>query len=290
MIWSAVLLMTADLATRDIAPSRNFEFAVMAVVRDRECDRAGRYRHLAGVATTLREPSAQSETLLHRYAPRAHFVTRAIVERTVAGRGVGAVLTERERAWLGALPHECRRADWLGGRIAAKRAVRAVCRQAGARVPPYRAIDVGNDADGAPDFRVAGRDDLSQRFNLSIAHTEGAAIAALAETATSGTVGVDIESAKPLPLALLARVLTPTEMARLGAASGHPSPLDMWTAKEAALKAAHRFCGALRDIELSWDEPRAIRARVVREFVPAHRIIVRHESFGRFTVALALCR
>src|SRR5690348_1217815 len=129
MIWSALLLMTADLATRDIAPSRKFECAAMAAVRDRERVRAGRYRHLAGVATTLREPSAQSETLLHRYAPRAHLVTPAIVEQTVARHGVADVLTPREQATLDTLPHECRRRDWLGGRIAAKRAVRAVCRQ-----------------------------------------------------------------------------------------------------------------------------------------------------------------
>jgi 4'-phosphopantetheinyl transferase EntD len=260
----------------------------MAAVQDRERVRAGRYRHLAGVATTLREPSAQSETLLHRYAPRAHLVTPAIVEQTVARRGVAAVLTPSEQASLAALPHECRRRDWLGGRIAAKRAVRAVCRHSGARVPAYAAIEIWNGADGAPEFGVPEHDDLPARFSLSIAHTEGTAIAAMAETAASGTVGVDIESTKPLPLALLQRVLTARELARLDDRGG-PSPLAMWTAKEAALKAAHRFCSALRDVELSWDGSCGIHARIVSE--PAsHRILVRHARVGPYTMALAFCR
>jgi len=157
-------------------------------------------------------------------------------------------------------------------------------------VPAYDAIDVWNDADGVPHVNVHDRAELAERFNLSIAHTEGTAVAAVAETSASGTVGVDIEGTKPLRLAIVKRVLTPAEIAVLRGPGEHPSPLTLWTAKEAALKAAHRFCRALRDVELSWRHPCVLHARVVGEPAPAHRIVVRHERAAAYTVALALCR
>lgn len=213
-------------------------------------------------------------------------MTRAVVERTVARRGVAVLLSANERATFDALPVERRRRDYLAGRLAAKRALRAACREAGGQVPPYSAIDVWNDAAGAPHVRI---DTGDERFSISIAHTDGAAVA-LAGRAASGTVGVDIETTRPLDLSLVSRVLTPAELARLRGASEDPSPLALWTAKEAALKAAHRFCAALRDVELTWDRHQTFRARVIGDRAPAHDILVRHGTVGPYTIAAARCQ
>ena len=226
-----------------------------------------------------------------RHSARVHLVTPATVGRVVARCGVEGILTGSERAVLDSLALERRRADWLAGRIAAKRGLRAACRRHGASVPAYTAIEIRNDARGAPSFAIAGRPDLDARLDISIAHSNGAAVAAVADRLASGTVGVDVEVTKPLAMHLLQRVLRPEEIACLEALShSAPTPLEMWTAKEATLKAARHLCGALRDVALSWTTPRALRARVAGTGVPAHSIIVRHRTAGPYTVALAICR
>ena len=218
-------------------------------------------------------------------------MTPAIVERTVARRGVAGVLDTSERTVLDALPVERRRRDWLAGRVAAKRALRAVCRARGEPAPAYNEIEIWNTSDGAPRFAVKDRPELAEQLNLSIAHSDGAAVAAVAETSASGSVGVDIEVTKPLARTLVQRVLRPSEIARLDAdPAAHPSPLALWTAKEAAMKAAHQFCSALHDVELAWSGSRAHRARVIGPCIPAHAIIVRHRIVGPYTIAVALCR
>lgn len=169
--------------------------------------------------------------------------------------------------------------------------MRAESRARGERVPAYRAIDVSNDDDGSPRLTVRGRPELSCRLNISISHTDGAAIAAVADTRASGTVGVDIEVTKPLSPALVHRVLRASEIARLDTASHpHPSPLDLWTAKEAAMKAAHGTCTAMRDLELDWTDGGNMNARVVGPAASTHVIVVRHRVVGPYTIAVALCR
>jgi phosphopantetheinyl transferase len=237
-----------------------------------------------------------SETLLVRFpvarhSARVHLVTPTIVERAVARRGVAGILTAGERAVLDAFPVERRRRDWLAGRLAAKRVLRAACRRRGETVPAYISIEIRNDARGAPRVAVDGRPDLDERLDISIAHSDGGAVAAVADRLASGTVGVDVEVTKPLSLDLLKRVLRPEELGRLdGVSSTHPTPLEMWTAREAAMKAARHLSDALRDVELSWTRTRTIRARIVGAGLPAHSILVRHRTVGPYTIALALCR
>ena len=224
-----------------------------------------------------------------RHSARVHLVTPAIVERTVARRGVAGLLTPRERTVLEGIPAEGRRRDWLAGRVAAKRALRATCRRQHSAVPSYLAIEILNDADGAPYFTIDGRPELADRLDISIAHTDGAAVAAIADTLASGRVGVDIEITKPLSLALVRRVLQPTELERLdGSSNACPTPLEMWTAKEAAMKAARYLCNALRDVELSWNGTRTLHARVVGSDLP-RAILVRQRCVGPYTIALAIC-
>lgn len=253
-------------------------------------------RQRGGAATTLLEPSALSETLLVRFPVARHsvrvlLVTPETVERAVARRGVDGVLTASERAVLAALPVERRRRDWLAGRVAAKRVLRATCRRRGDIEPPYTAIEIQNDADGAPRFAIDGRPDLGGCLDLSIAHSHGAAVAAVTDRFASGTVGVDVEMTTPLSIDLVRRVLREAEIDRLGGSSTiDPTPLEMWTAKEAAMKAARHLCRSLRDVELSWAPSRTIRARIVGDGLPAHSIRVRHRTAGPYTIALALCR
>ena len=216
-------------------------------------------------------------------------MTPAIVERVVTPRGVAGLLTSRERGVLEGIPAERRRGDWLAGRVAAKRALRAACRRQHETVPSYDAIEILNDANGVPRFTVHRRPELADRLDISIAHTDGAAVAAVADMLASGTVGVDIEITKPLSLELVRRVLQPGEAERLDeTATACPTPLELWTAKEAAMKAASHLCTALRDVELSWNGTRTLRARVVGADVP-HAVLVRHRCVGPYTIALALC-
>jgi phosphopantetheinyl transferase (holo-ACP synthase) len=203
---------------------------------------------------------------------------------------VDGLLTPRERAVFEGFPVERRRRDWLAGRVAAKRALRGACRRRHETVPSYRAIEILNDVNGAPCFAVERRPELADRLDISIAHTEGAAVAAVTDVLASGTAGVDIEVTRPLSLELVRRVLQPTELERLdGTPTACPTPLELWTAKEAATKAARHLCAALRDVELSWNGTRTLRARVVVSDMPPHTILVRHRSVGPYTVALALC-
>jgi 4'-phosphopantetheinyl transferase EntD len=253
-------------------------------------------RQRGGAATTLLEPSALSETLLVRFpmtrhSVRVRLVTPEMVERAVARRGVDGVLTPSERAVFAALPLEQRRRDWLAGRVAAKRVLRATYRRRGDIEPPYTAIEIQNDADGAPRLRLDGPPDLGARLDLSIAHSHGAAVAAVSDRFASGTVGVDVEVTTPLSIDLVRRVLRASEIDRLGDRSTiEPTPLEMWTAKEAAMKAARHLCRSLRDVELSWTPSRMMRARIVGDGLPAHAIRVRHRTAGPYTIALALCR
>jgi len=213
-----------------------------------------------------------------------------MVDRAVARRGVEGILTMTERAVLDKLPIERRRRDWLAGRLAAKRGLRAACRRRGETVPPYTAIEIRNDAHGAPRFTMAERRDLDERLDISIAHSNGTAVAAVMDR-LSGTVGVDVEVTKPLSIELLKRVLRPHEIARLDALSNAaPTALEMWTGKEAAMKAARHLCDALRDVELSWAPPHSMRARIAGTGLPAHSILVRHRTAGPYTIALAICR
>ena len=222
--------------------------------------------------------------------PRVHLVTPAIVERTVARYGLSGILSARERATFDAFPIERRRQDWLAGRVAAKRALRATMLERGSRVTPYRAIEIWNDVTGAPRFTVDRRPELSRQLNISISHTNGAGLAAVGSTIDSGTVGVDIETTRSLSLALVSRVLGPSELARLSSEHIAPMPLVLWTAKEAAMKAANAACTALRHVELSWNGTRCVGARICGESVAGPEIVVRHRTVGPYTIAVALCR
>ena len=195
--------------------------------------------------------------------PRVHLVTPAIVERTVARYGVQGILTDRERRMFEGFSHERRRDEWLSGRIAAKRAVRRVLGACDGSLPSYADVDVWNDVNGAPRLTIRHRPSLGGRLSVSISHTTGAGLAAVVDRAESGSIGVDIEPTTTLPMPLIRRVMSPDERARLDTGSESPSALALWTAKEAALKAASHLCSGLASIELFWKSGKCTSARRV---------------------------
>lgn len=245
---------------------------------------------VCGYYLTRTQPQQRDDSV-SAHPPRLHLVTPAIVARTLARLGTLHVLSESERTAMERLTVERRRRDWLAGRIAAKRALRAAARDCGDPVPAYRAISVSNDAAGAPCFTVAGRPELARRWNISIAHTDGAALAALADTERTGTVGVDIERTRPLSASLIRYALTADEARRFTDDRRTPAPLIIWAVKEAVLKATRGTCTALREIELTWwGGARPVTARLVGARSPAAEIVVTHRAVGVYTVAIALCR
>ena len=236
-------------------------------------------------ATTLLQPPVFSEMIPPRHTPRVHLVTPAAVERTVARCGVARVLTGAERRAFDLLQLERRRRDWLAGRLAAKRAVRAHYDRTGKPIPPYASIEIWNEASGAPRISIRGRGGLSADLAISIAHAEGAGVAGLVASPTA-RVGVDVELTRPIDLALVRRVLSRGEIARIDDSSAdHPTALSLWTAKEAAMKAVSDTCTALREVELEWSGGRTTAARVAS--TDAHPVVVRHRVIGPYTVAVA---
>jgi phosphopantetheinyl transferase len=117
-----------------------------------------------------------------------------------------------------------RRAEFLAGRRAARRAVALALGASG-----DAAVEIGEDALGAP--AVRGHPGL----RVSISHSHAVAVAIAAPFA----VGVDLELDEPRPEALARLFFTPAERGRVAAA---PAPerqalvSELWTRKEAAAK------------------------------------------------------
>src|SRR5512142_1411160 len=140
-----------------------------------------------------------------------------------AAAAPGALVGE-ERALYARLRSPRRRAQFLAGRIAARRALAAALGGAPAPAP-----EIGRSASGAP--TVKAHPDL----RVSISHSHDLAVAVAAPFA----VGVDLERDEPRPEALARHFLTAAERAEVGAA---PAPerqarvTELWTRKEAAAK------------------------------------------------------
>lgn len=125
------------------------------------------------------------------------------------------------------------RADWLAGRIAAKDAVRNRLWAGGAGDVWPLEISVESDPSGRP--LVRGPFDADLR--VSIAHKDGAAVAAIAEGAD---VGVDLESVEPRDAAFDALAFAPAEAGFLpdDGPDRDEWRARLWAAKEAAAKRA----------------------------------------------------
>jgi 4'-phosphopantetheinyl transferase len=226
---------------------------------------------------------------------RLRVATPRSVERALAARGLRGLLSPAERGALAGIALERRRRDWIAGRLAVKRAVRAALRDAEGWAPAFRAISVLNAPGGAPCLVVHGRTALSDALCVSIAHDDGTALGALAVRASAGAVGVDIEQRQSLSLRLLRPVLTVRERRRLAGASParRPPAIALWAIKEAVLKAAGpERCASPRSVELRWRGRRRVAARLVGRSESAHaaNVVAHWQPWNGHVLAWATVR
>jgi 4'-phosphopantetheinyl transferase len=117
-----------------------------------------------------------------------------------------------------------RRAQFLAGRIAARRALALALGR-----PPAAAPEIGRDSAGAPVVND------HPGLQVSISHSHGLAVAVAAPFA----VGVDLELDEPRPEALARHFFSAAERAALAAAPAAARQAlvtELWTRKEAAAK------------------------------------------------------
>jgi phosphopantetheinyl transferase (holo-ACP synthase) len=154
----------------------------------------------------------------------------AVLAHLVLGRW------ERER-WHG-LPAGQRRRDWLLGRIAAKDAVRELLLSHGDG-PAYPAdVEIASGREGRPTVRLPSGGDGSLEFAVSIAHSEGVAVAVAAQSRGGATIGIDIERRQRARSGLEEAAFDASERAMIAATGAtHDWMLRCWCAKEAAVKA-----------------------------------------------------
>ena len=193
-----------------------------------------------------------------------------IVPVTADDRAVH-LLSASERARVAALRVPKRRAEWLAGRAAAKRAALALLEPR----PAPDAVECGRSPGGAPQVVVAGA--IVRDVSVTIAHAGGIAGAVAALRAP---IGFDIEPLAPVDRALALRAFSERERASLAAA---PSPLEatrralcLWTAKEAVLKALRvglRWPPARVEVELEHGRAHACGALFRIETVMTPRYV-----------------
>jgi len=160
-------------------------------------------------------------------------VWRDVLEHTQLG--------PRERAtYLAERGSDQRRSQRLWGRIAAKEAARRLWNEAGepATYPADLAIVAGEH--GRPLLTRLGHHQVETMPAVSIAHTDGIAVA-LAALDPDSRVGIDVEPIVERDHSFLAAAFTPGERALLDRRSGSNRAewtARFWCAKEAAAKAS----------------------------------------------------
>jgi 4'-phosphopantetheinyl transferase len=130
-------------------------------------------------------------------------------------------LSAEERAHARTLRLPKRRMEWLGGRLAAKHAVRAHRRRHAGAVVPTRQVRVTPVAAGPQ----AGKPFVNAPVGIGISHSADFAVAACG----LGPVGIDVELDRPLPSALV------KTLAADNGGAAMPATLR-WSCKEAVLK------------------------------------------------------
>lgn len=188
-----------------------------------------------------------------------------------------ADLHQHERDEYSALPHDARRADWLAGRHAAKRAIAAHC-----DVPKGRVRLIARR--GAAPIALLRNDDASWTelpISLSISHHDGRGLAAVADC--PARVGVDLARSGEIEREHHRYFLAPSERA----VAGRVGATLVWALKEAAWKAlslgdAMSFIA----LELAIDDTLDLRGlRLDGRWIPATARIWRSDDM----VAAAVC-
>ena len=153
-------------------------------------------------------------------------------------------LTREERRVYAAWNSDTRRAEWLAGRLAAKKLL-----QAELGLGPL-AWSVGRDG-VAPAINGG---DFSGTL-LSLSHSAGMGAATLSDRYAEGSAGVDVQRIRPVHPGLCARVFTEGEREQIASIFGRKDDpagmLLLWSLKEAAIKARRRAWGrSLQSIDV----------------------------------------
>lgn len=163
--------------------------------------------------------------------------TRPITIRTL----VHTILSRGERLqWGKARGAALRQAEWLFGRAAAKDSVRWLLKKRyGMEIFPAD-IEIGQDADGRPFASLVGSGESAIMPAISIAHSDGLAVAIAGYCSEGQRLGIDVERLRPRQEAFQEIAFSEDELALLG--SLPDSARDewvtrFWCAKEAAAKA-----------------------------------------------------
>jgi len=150
------------------------------------------------------------------------------------------VLGRAERDTWRSLKSDRRRVEWLMGRTVAKDAVRhyVLARRQTTLFPAD--VEIASDASGRPVPAGTALRRLGLELSLSLAHTEGVAVAAVGEPA--GSVGIDVERLSRRRGAFENAAFSAGERKLLGGAGGgrEERALRLWCAKEAVGKALGR--------------------------------------------------
>lgn len=160
-------------------------------------------------------------------------------ERDLPALAPAAWLSLPERERLAALRVEKRRREWLLGRWTARRLIqRHLLVEAGLACDP-RDLEIVATPSGAPvvHARQPALRAALEGWHLTISHSQGRALCALARTPA---IGADIEQVAPRHPAFASDYFTPAELAAVAAAPPEQRELlitAIWSAKEAALKA-----------------------------------------------------
>lgn len=175
-----------------------------------------------------------------------HWLVKSSNEYPPIKRGLApeGMLSRSEQNIFGQLKTEKRRHDWLLGRWTSKLLVQAVIRERTGASLPLNAVNISNDADGAPCV-TCDSPDGRYPVSLSISHSGDRAFCAAVGFLSSSTIpvgclGADIEMVQSRPLGFEQDYFTETEIALV---SGVPAPTRdilvtaTWSAKEASFKA-----------------------------------------------------
>ncbi|MCH7800655.1 MAG: 4'-phosphopantetheinyl transferase superfamily protein [Chloroflexi bacterium] len=138
---------------------------------------------------------------------------------------------------------EFKRVEWINSRLVAKDAVRAWLKQQhGIEMCPAD-IEIAHDEHGKPIPQGVWIDEIGVPPALSVAHTDGLAIAIVGRSSGQYGVGIDIERIRSQPEGFEETAFLPEERALLDSLEGDNRDqwvMRFWCAKEAMVKAIGR--------------------------------------------------
>lgn len=185
-------------------------------------------------------------------------------------------LSAGETRYLTAMRFPKRRTDWRLGRWTAKRALAARLHLP-ADLPALANIEIRTAPSGAPEAFLLNLLKPRAPVTISLSHSAGAAICAVALSATS--LGCDLEMVEPRIATFAADYFTANEQTLVEQTCVQERPLLvtlLWSAKESALKALNTGLRLdTNSVEVSLREALPLQAAVPDDWRPLH---VRHSG------------